>query len=114
MLEGTGLAWVKLDTDPPAISKYMCPYCDYINEKPEEECPNCGRDMRTAKEPPIGIMPEYIWKRKRYGALCSAIGRYILAGMVPFPEWVEEGRRLLKEIEEPPEAHTEKGDTQYG
>lgn len=59
-----------------------------------------GEDMRTAKAPPIGIMPEHIWKRKRYSDLCCAIGRYVLAGMEPPPEWVEEGQRLLKEIED--------------
>lgn len=47
-----------------------------------------------------------IWKQQRYSDLCSAIGRYILDGMEPLPEWVEEGQRLLKEIGEPPEAHT--------
>lgn len=147
MLEGTGLAWVKLDTDPPTISKYMCPYCNHIFEKQTERCPNCGRnmyegrrcgncayhlneslgclnknvkwariggnaagceywehgdvhyDVPVGKAPPIGIMPEYIWKRKRYSDLCDAIGRYVLAGMKPLPEWVEEGQRLLKEIE---------------
>ena len=69
--------------------------------------------MCTAKEPPIGIMPEHIWKRKRYSDLCGAIGRYVLAGMKPLPEWVEEGQRLLKEIGAP-DAHIAKEDTQYG
>ena len=93
---------------------YICPKCGKKDPEPQNTCPGCGKDMRTAKEPPIGIMLEYIWKRKRYGALCSAIGRYVLAGMDPLPEWVEEGCRLLKEIEEPAEAHTARGDTQYG
>lgn len=78
---------------------YICPKCGKKDPESQNTCPGCGKDMRTAKEPPIGIMPEYIWKRKRYGALCSAIGRYVLAGMDPLPEWVEEGQRLLKEIE---------------
>ena len=46
------------------------------------------------KAPPLGVMPEYIWKKKRYDELCSAIGRYIIADIGPPTEWLDEGKRL--------------------
>lgn len=51
-------------------------------------------------KPPIGIKPELMWKEERYNHLCEAIGRYMVAGFAPLPEWIEEGQRLIKEIEE--------------
>lgn len=51
-------------------------------------------------KPPIGIKPELMWKEERYDQLCEAIGRYMIAGLAPLPEWIEEGQRLSKEIEE--------------
>lgn len=47
--------------------------------------------------PPIGIMPEYIWKQQRYLALWETIKRYTEAGYIPKPEWIEEFHRLAKE-----------------
>ena len=72
-----------------------CETCD--NEYPSLECVNCGSKHVNyrEKEPPLGIMPEYMWKQKRYEELCGAIGRYILAGLEPLSAWIDEGRRLL-------------------
>lgn len=49
---------------------------------------------------PIGIMPESIWKHKRFIELGEAITRYIDAGLPYPPEWTEEYNRLYKEIDE--------------
>ena len=49
------------------------------------------------REPPPGIMPEYIWKEKRANELFLAIYRY-MNEKLPFPiEWAEEYNRLAEE-----------------
>lgn len=50
--------------------------------------------------PPIGIIPEDRWKRQRYIDLCKAITRYVVAGLKPLPEWIDEARRFAKELPE--------------
>ena len=50
--------------------------------------------------PPIGIMPEDQWKRQRYVDICKAITRYIVAGLKPLPEWIEEARHFTEELAE--------------
>lgn len=47
--------------------------------------------------PPIGIMPEYIWKQQRYLALWETVKRYHEAGYSPMPEWLDEMHRLAKD-----------------
>jgi hypothetical protein len=50
-------------------------------------------------KPPIGIMPEWMWKEVRYGDLADAIKRYVDSGSHQVPnEWIEEYNRLCKEI----------------
>jgi hypothetical protein len=52
-------------------------------------------------KPPIGIMPEWMYKESRYGDLADAIKRYVDSGSYPIPiEWAEEYNRLNKEIME--------------
>lgn len=48
----------------------------------------------AAEKPPIGIMPEAIWRQQRYDDLCRAITRYVVAGLKPLPEWIDEARRF--------------------
>jgi hypothetical protein len=50
-----------------------------------------------AERPPIGIMPEYIWKEARRNELQAAIERYIRAGFEPLDEWYIELGKLLEE-----------------
>ena len=96
-----------------------CPYCGKIHVHGNVSVingwrlPHC-RNSRTGNaksyfiealkekpiKPPIGISPEFFWKKERYEELCEAIGRYMIAGLAPLPEWMEEGQRSIKEIEE--------------
>lgn len=47
------------------------------------------------KKPPLGIMPKYIWDKKRLSELCEAVSRYWEAGE-PIPiEWIEEYNELV-------------------
>ena len=51
------------------------------------------------ERPPIGIMPEYIWKLQRKHNLAEAMWRYLSAG-IAFPIiWLEEYNRLVSELE---------------
>ena len=48
--------------------------------------------------PPIGLMPEYLWKAKRMCDIYGAVKRYKDAGYdIPY-EWLEEFKRLDKEL----------------
>jgi hypothetical protein len=48
--------------------------------------------------PPLGVMPEKIWKSKRMQDLYDAILRYMQAGY-PIPEeWVKEYNKLHEEV----------------
>lgn len=51
-------------------------------------------------KPPLGVMPKYIWDRKRKEELAAAIDRYSDAGKRIPEEWVEEYNEIVeKEIE---------------
>jgi len=50
------------------------------------------------KKPPIGIIPEYIWKERRLKAIDAAIKRYQKAGLAISTEWIFERNRLLYDI----------------
>jgi len=51
------------------------------------------------EKPPIGIMPEYIWKLQRKRALADAMWRYLSAG-IAFPiAWLEEYNKLIEQLE---------------
>lgn len=43
---------------------------------------------------PQGVESESSWKERRFQNLCAAIGRYIIAGIEPPPEWAIEGKEL--------------------
>jgi hypothetical protein len=52
-------------------------------------------------KPPIGVMPEWMWREARYGDLADAIKRRVDSGSYPvLIEWIEEYNRLCKEINE--------------
>ena len=50
--------------------------------------------------PPLGIMPQYIWKEKRWYELGQAINRGIEAGYPIKQEWVDEYNKLHEELSE--------------
>lgn len=47
----------------------------------------------SAVKPPIGIMPEWIWKEHRQGELMKAISRYMEAGLKVPEQWFQEFNR---------------------
>ena len=48
------------------------------------------------KKPPLGVMPKYIWDKKRLSELCEAVSRYWEVGE-PIPiEWIEEYNELVE------------------
>jgi hypothetical protein len=49
-------------------------------------------------KPPIGIMPEYIWKLERIQDLKEAIYRYLDADCIPDKEWYDEYEKLIREM----------------
>ena len=49
-------------------------------------------------KPPLGLMPEWLWKKKRLIEVESAIDRYTRAGVAVPPEWVVEREVLTREV----------------
>jgi hypothetical protein len=47
-------------------------------------------------QPPIGIMPRYIWDEIRLRELAAAISRYAAAYRPVPAEWIEEYNELIK------------------
>lgn len=54
--------------------------------------------MKHYEKPPIGLMPERIWKLHRFEDVTAAIRRYSDAGRVIPDEWLDEYRRLKNEL----------------
>ena len=56
--------------------------------------------MKSEKQvkPPLGIEPEWIWKRKRCFELVRAIARYDAANQSVNEEWFRELGRLIPEV----------------
>lgn len=88
-----------LDTDERLI-KFHSPFdlfyrqsifSDYIYEEDSKK-------KSSTVKPPLGIEPERIWKQERLDEIQDAIGRYVIANLEPLPEWIEEGKRLYKEL----------------
>lgn len=54
------------------------------------------------EKPPIGIMPEKFWKKRRAEELSCAIQRYVMSGHYNNAvfEWCIELAKLVKELEE--------------
>lgn len=50
--------------------------------------------------PPLGIIPEVIWKETRAKGLSRAMKRYRAAGIKPLPAWTAEYNKLKSEIED--------------
>ena len=50
------------------------------------------------RKPPLGLIPEWLWKKKRLIEVESAIGRYTRAGVEVPPEWVVEKEVLTREV----------------
>lgn len=50
------------------------------------------------KKPPIGLIPERIWKTQRFEDVTEAIQRYLDAGFVVPDEWLDEYSRLKEEL----------------
>jgi hypothetical protein len=50
------------------------------------------------RKPPIGLMPEHVWKLHRFEDVTAAIKRYLDAGLVVPDEWLAEYCRLKNEL----------------
>lgn len=55
--------------------------CRYLSGLPE---------LDQATKPPLGVMPRYIWNRKRQKELADAMQRYLEAGKSIPREWIDE------------------------
>jgi hypothetical protein len=53
-----------------------------------------GESSRRER-PPLGVIPEFIWKEKRIDDLRGAINRYMDGGYWPLPEWLREMADLV-------------------
>ncbi|QIG62594.1 hypothetical protein [Sporosarcina phage Lietuvens] len=57
-------------------------------------------NIETNPRPPVGVVPERIWKAERRRDLSAAIMRYLHADY-PIPDgWIEEYNDLVKEASE--------------
>lgn len=50
-----------------------------------------------SERPPLGIIPQVIWKEHRLRDLIEAVARYTVARIPAKPEWYEEIRDLLND-----------------
>lgn len=50
------------------------------------------------KKPPIGIIPEIIWKEQRIQDIDAAINRYQEAGLAINTKWIYERNKLIYDI----------------
>lgn len=50
-------------------------------------------------KPPLGVVPESIWKRARKIDLARTIWEYLVSGREPNAEWIDELARLNREVE---------------
>lgn len=53
-------------------------------------------DRTVKNKPPLGIMPRYLWERKRCREIAEAIDRYTYAEKLIPAEWIEEYNELVK------------------
>ena len=56
--------------------------------------------MGEIKKPHLGIMPEYIWKKRRRMELQKAIIQYLYEPMKIPEEWIREYNKLIEYEEE--------------
>lgn len=97
------------------VSNEFCPReFGYSNRQPDycssgEEgnrpCVNCWlecgiemviEDRKTEKKPPLGLMPRYLWERKRRYEVGKAISRYVEADKSIPVEWLDEYNKLVQ------------------
>ena len=51
-------------------------------------------EVEQTTKPPLGVMPRYIWVRKRQEELAAAMQRYLEAGKSIPREWIDEYNEL--------------------
>ena len=69
-------------------------------EKPNIPKPPSQNPNRNIEEPPLGLMPKYVWMDKRIQAIKEAIQRFMeREKQIPI-KWVTEYNDLLKDREE--------------
>ena len=56
--------------------------------------------MEEIKQPPIGLIPRWMWLEQRLDSINSAIDRYKEANYVVDPEWVLEKGKIESELKE--------------
>jgi len=57
-------------------------------------------NMDVKQKPPLGLMPNDIWKLKRLQDIKSAMGRYAGADMEIPKQWISEYIHLSRDLEE--------------
>lgn len=80
---------------------------DYCSSEKEGNGPcmscwlGCGIEMvienrKTETKPPLGLMPRYLWERKRRYEVGKAISRYVEADKSIPVEWLDEYNELVQ------------------
>jgi hypothetical protein len=89
----------KIDNSPGVR---MCDNCGTIfnSNSVSAMCPECLYKLgdNTAQKPKPGIMPEKIWKEKRFDELKECIKRKLDANENILPDWIVEFDKLLREL----------------
>jgi len=54
--------------------------------------------MNRTDKPPIGIIPEELWKEQRLNDLAKAIMRYVKDFREVPPKWISEYNKIINEV----------------
>ena len=55
-------------------------------------------DQKMIDKPPVGLTPKTIWLELRIKDICEVMNRYIVAGRLIPPEWLEEYNAIVKDL----------------
>lgn len=86
------LSMSNLTIDDVIYLRSFDPINKLYEDKSLESEPEC-------EKPPLGVMPKYIWDKKRLSDLTSAMQRYLDAEKLIPKEWVDEYNELISTLE---------------
>ena len=90
--------WDNARLSHPLAGMKFSSFKDYYESLPENKLP-IAEQPKPLEKPPLGLIPDFIWKEKRLGDIKDAIKRYTEAKM-PVPlKWVAEQYEIEQWIE---------------